>query len=323
MPFAGCPNRCSFCDQHTITGQVSKTTPQDVIDAVSTAITSGGINAKNSEIAFFGGSFTAIDRDYMISLLEAARPFADEFSGIRISTRPDCIDNEILDFLSQYKVTTIELGAQSMNDDVLRLNNRGHNSDCVRTASQLIKSRGFSLGLQMMTGLYGSSDDLDLYTATEFVKLSPDCVRIYPTVVLEGTQLAQLVASSQYSPQNYESASLLCAKLITMFESAGIDVIRVGLHSSDVLENKIVAGAYHPAFRELCESRIFSDLIHKEISDKGIGKGKISISASPCAISKVTGQKKSNLTALESEGYTACVVADKSLSGRQIIIQEG
>lgn len=290
---------------------------------METALSSGGIDSQNSEIAFFGGSFTAIDRDYMVSLLSAANEYKEHFKGIRISTRPDCIDEDVLTLLKSFSVTSIELGAQSMSDEVLTLNTRGHNSDCVRKASHLIKSYGFSLGLQMMTGLYGSTDESDEYTAKEFVRLSPDTVRIYPTVVLEGTKLAELFLKGDYIPQTVDSAVSLCARLIPMFEQAGISVIRAGLHSSDTMESSIIAGAYHPAFRELCESRIFlSDIINRLNQDK-TPQGRIIIKVSPKAVSKVTGQKKSNLTALINLGYMPQVVEDKSLSGRQIIIEEG
>ena len=150
---------------------------------VETAVNSLKENTINSEIAFFGGSFTAIDREYMLSLLDATKPYIDCFNGVRISTRPDCIDEEILSLLKSYHVTAIELGAQSMSDEVLSQNERGHSAEDVRKASRLIKACGFELGLQMMTGLYGSSDDLDRMTAEEFIKLKPDTVRIYPTIV--------------------------------------------------------------------------------------------------------------------------------------------
>lgn len=299
------------------------TTSDDVRKAVEVSISSEGIDLSQSEIAFFGGSFTAIDREYMISLLHTANEYTDKFKGIRISTRPDCIDEDILTILKAYNVTSIELGAQSMSDKVLEMNQRGHNSDCVRRASKLIKSYGFSLGLQMMTGLFGSSDELDMYTAQEFVKLSPETVRIYPTVVLEGTKLADLLISGEYSPQSVDSAVNLCAKLIPMFENEGINVIRVGLHSSDTMENSIVGGAYHPAFRELCESAIYYDRIIEIINANGISCGEILIKVSPKNISKVIGQKKKNLIALENMGYKPLVVSDNTLSLRQIIIQEG
>ncbi len=259
----------------------------------------------------------------MISLLQTANEYINHFKGIRISTRPDCIDEETLTILKSYNVTSIELGAQSMSDKVLAMNMRGHSSECVRKASMLIKSFGFSLGLQMMTGLMGSSDELDTYTADEFIKLAPATVRIYPTVVLQGTKLAEHFLSGEFFPQNVDSAVNLCSKLIPMFEDAGIKVIRVGLHSSETMESSIIAGAYHPAFRELCENKIFLDRIIHEINKNKITEGEIVIKTSPCNISKVIGQKKKNLTILEGLGYKPTVVSDATLSKRQILIQEG
>ncbi len=259
----------------------------------------------------------------MVSLLEAANEYIHKFKGIRISTRPDAVTPEILDILKKYNVTSIELGAQSMDDKVLSLNNRGHDSDCVRTAAKLIKNKGFSLGLQMMTGLYGSSDVVDIHTAKEFMRLRPDSVRIYPTVVLDNTELGRLFLSGTYRTQTLEQAVDLCSKLIVMFESEKISVIRVGLHSSDTMESKILSGAYHPAFRELCESKIYLNMIIEMIKNNKIKPGEITINVAPQAVSKTTGQRKSNLTELSSMGYNAKVLADPALSGRQIIIQEG
>lgn len=287
------------------------------------ALSSGGIDAKKSEIAFFGGSFTAIDRDYMLTLLDAAKPYLKDFGGIRVSTRPDNIDEEILCLLKEAGVTAIELGAQSMNDDVLRLNDRGHDSDAVRKSSELIKKFSFSLGLQMMTGLYGSSNETDLETAREFIALSPDTVRIYPTVILKNTKLEELFVSGDYIPDTLEETVNLCSQLISMFEDNNISVIRVGLHSSETVEGSMLAGGYHPALRELCENRIFLRIIKEKLAADNVPAGKIIISAPKSAISKITGQKKSNLIKLKAEGYEAKVVADPLLSGRQILIQEG
>ncbi|MGN1138281.1 MAG: radical SAM protein, partial [Ruminococcus sp.] len=169
MPHNGCPHQCSFCNQKEITGQSYQPNDADVKNVIENAINNLGNNTVNAEIAFFGGSFTAIDRKYMISLLDATKPYIDRFYGIRLSTRPDYIDKEVLDILKSYKVTTIELGAQSMDDNVLRLNNRGHLSSDIVNASKLIKKYGFDLGLQMMTGLYGSSKDSDISTAKKFI----------------------------------------------------------------------------------------------------------------------------------------------------------
>ena len=259
----------------------------------------------------------------MISLLDAASEYTDAFKGIRISTRPDCISHEILSILKKYKVTAIELGAQSMNDSVLKNNNRGHNSDDIRNASRLIKQYGFSLGLQMMTGLYSSDDIKDTETVSEFIKLEPDTVRIYPTVVLDNTLLAHLFLAGKYVPQTIEGAVRLCSQLIIMLENAGIYVIRVGLHSSDTMQSKILAGAYHPAFRELCENEIYITKINDYIKTNNVKKGKITISVPSNDISKAIGQNKSNLNKLLSLGYDAKIVPHLHLNNRQIIIQEG
>ena len=216
-----------------------------------------GENSSNYEIAFFGGSFTAIDRDYMISLLDATKPFINEFKGIRVSTRPDSVDDEKLKLLLQYGVTSIELGAQSMDNSVLELNKRGHSAQDVENASKLIKSYGFSLGLQMMTGLYGSDFEKDIETAKRFIQLKPDTVRIYPTVIMNGTDLAGYYQNGSFKPYTLEQSVSLCARLILMFAKANINIIRLGLHYSDSLVKNSLGDNYHPAFKELCENEIF------------------------------------------------------------------
>ena len=269
VPHIGCPNMCSFCNQRYITGIHRAPCPQDVIDAVNIAVSSRGYSSSNTEIAFFGGSFTAINRNYMIDLLQAAYQFVIDgtVSGVRISTRPDAVDDEILLLLKQYGVTSIELGAQSLNDNVLTLNNRGHSSQDVIKASNLIKKHGFSLGLQMMTGLYGDCDDFVIKTAEDIIKLKPDTVRIYPTIVLKNTDLAALYIDNKYKPQTLENAVELCARLLTMFEGKNIKVIRIGLHSIE--ENSYIAGPWHPAFSELCFSKIYLNIAKKLLNQKG------------------------------------------------------
>ena len=215
--------------------------------------------AATAEIAFFGGSFTAIDKGYMVSLLKKAHEAVERygFHGVRISTRPDKIDDEVLILLKAYSVTSIELGAQSMSDRVLEANERGHSAQSVRTAAALIKEYGFELGVQMMTGLYQSSPEADMVTAQELIKLSPDTVRIYPTVTLENTRLCDLYQAGEYTPPGLDETVELCARLISLFENQGIKVIRAGLHASEEISGNRVAGPYHPAFRELCMSRMF------------------------------------------------------------------
>ena len=311
---------CSFCNQRSITGQAYQPSAQDVEKTLLKAIDDLGERAENTEIAFFGGSFTAIDRAYMLELLNATKPFINRFSGIRISTRPDCIDDEVLAVLKEYGVTSIELGAQSMDNSVLDLNNRGHNAKDVVKASKLIKDNGFSLGLQMMTGLYCSDFEKDIKTAESFIALKPDTVRIYPTVIMKNTALADLYTSGQYNPYTLDESVDLCAKLIVMFESANIKVIRLGLHYSDSLVNESLGGNYHPAFKELCEARIFYNSfieLSKDCSSK-----KLDVFINQKSLSKFLGQKKSNLKKFNDLGYDITVNFDNDLSKYQIKIGE-
>ncbi len=318
VPHEGCPHTCSFCNQRTISGSAKRLVKEDIDSAVAIAI-QGEYDRKNSEIAFFGGSFTAIDKDYMIYLLESAYTYVKDgyFRGIRCSTRPDAINSDILGILKRYGVTAIELGAQSMSDKVLSMNERGHTAQDVKNASELIKSYGFELGLQMMTGLYGDDDETAVETAKQIIALNPDTVRIYPTVVLENTRLEALFNEGKYSPQTVPQAVNLCAELLEMFNNANIKVIRMGLHSGGNVDEGFVAGAYHPAFRELCESRIYLKNAIRIIKDKKIS-GNAVIYVAPSEISKMTGQKKSNLLSLSAMGVNARVKGDDGLSKYEI-----
>lgn len=308
-----------FCNQSNITGQTCQPKADDVVSAIETAIKSG-VDTKNTEIAFFGGSFTAIDREYMVSLLDATKPYINDFYGIRCSTRPDAIDEEVLSLLKEYKVTSIELGAQSMSDKVLELNERGHNSLDVEKASTLIKENGFSLGLQMMTGMYGSNPDLDLYTAKKLISLNPDTVRVYPTITMKNTPLATLYKKGEYVPYDEETMVDVCSKVLRLFYESKIDVIRVGLHYSDDLVNNKIAGYYHPAFREICESKIFFDLAYKEI--KKYPKGKYTVFVAKGFISKAVGQKKRNINKFSQLGYDVKIKENPHLKDYEFLIEE-
>ncbi len=282
------------------------------------ALGSLGEACRESEIAFFGGSFTAIDREYMLNLLEATREYIDSFSGIRISTRPDYIDNDILNLLKKYNVTTIELGAQSTDDNVLALNRRGHTFDDIIKASDLIKASGFNLGLQMMTGLYGADFDTDYKTALDFVSMQPQCVRIYPTVVVKNTQLADYYSEGKYVPYTLEQSVELCSRLLGLFEDNNIDVIRVGLHYSDSLAESDLAHNYHPAFKELCENNIFRVKLLSALS--GYSPCDITITVNSGSVSKLIGQKKSNINMLNQLGFRAEIVKDSRLKKYELLI---
>ena len=321
VPDEGCPHRCSFCNQKTISGAVHPLHPDEIDKAVNTALNSADCN--EGEIAFFGGSFTAIDRMYMLSLLERANRYvkAGHFKGIRISTRPDCITEEILSILKQYGVTAIELGCQSMDDNVLALNTRGHSEADVYRSSDLIKSFGFELGLQMMTGLYGDTEEKSIETARKIIAIKPETVRIYPTVVLEGTRLCELYRKGEYSPQTVDEASDLCKTLLKMFNSAGISVIRLGLHSGGNVDDGFVAGAYHPAFREICESKLYLEEVLSQLKEKAINEGRIEITVGGRFVSMLTGQKKSNIYKLNDMGYEVVIVQNKDYPKYKVTVR--
>lgn len=318
VPHIGCPCRCSFCNQNSITGEIKKPTAVDVKNAVEIAKISKNYNPEKTEIAFFGGSFTAIERDYMLELLKAAYEFVKSgiVKGIRISTRPDAIDDEILSVLSTFGVTAIELGAQSMCDDVLSLNKRGHTALDVINASRLIKLKGFELGLQMMTGLYGSTFEKDNYTAEEIIKLKPETVRIYPTIILKNTNLEKLFNEKSYVTYTLEETVSLCAELLEKFIENKINVIRLGLHSID--EDDYVAGPWHPALRELVESEIYL----KETLNELRKKGNYILEVNDKSISKMIGQNKSNLKRLKKLGYNCVVKGNKQVPCYKVHPQE-
>ena len=324
VPHAGCPNQCSFCNQKTISGSVKELTIEEVRATLKKA-KNDCLSSENTEIAFFGGSFTAIDRSYMLSLLEEAKPFVENgtFSGIRISTRPDAIDENVLALLKEYRVTAIELGAQSMNDEVLLSNRRGHTADDVKNASLLIKKHGFSLGLQMMTGLYKSTREKDIETAKSIIALKPDTVRIYPTIVLENTHLSELLKQDEYVSPTLEETISLCAELLEMFYYNNIKVIRLGLHSGGNVDDGYLSGPYHPAFGELCESEIYLKKIRKKLfeiykNDNNSEIKNVTIYVNEKEISKATGQKGKNKACLLSDGFKVTIKGKNELEKYEI-----
>ncbi len=301
VPHVGCPHLCAFCDQRTISGEDKAPKADDVRRICTKALSEVG-SPENTEIAFFGGSFTAIKRDYMILLLEAANEFVGDgkFRGIRISTRPDYIDDEILSLLRQYNVTAIELGAQSLNDEVLLANERGHLSEDVFYASELIKNFGIELGLQLMVGLYKSDIQKEYDNIEKVISIAPDTVRIYPVVILKGTKLGALYMSGEYKTMPVQTVIDICADMLDAFENAGIRVIKCGLHASEFVERDMVGGYYHPAFRELCEGIRFRHLFEKALDDSDIKRAEIKVS--PKDLSKALGQKKCNIDYFKSKG---------------------
>lgn len=325
VPHIGCPHLCSFCNQHTISGTQNPPSDEEVKRICAKALTEVE-EPENTEIAFFGGSFTAIPRDYMLELLSAAQEFLGEgkFRGIRISTRPDCIDHEILQLLKCYGVTAIELGAQSMKNSVLAANDRGHTVEDVYRASELIKKNGFELGLQVMPGLYTSEPNDDLKTMYRVISIMPDTVRIYPVVVLEGTRLAELYKAEKYKMISFENMIELCGSMLIEYEKAGIRVIRCGLHASDNVDGEKIGGYYHPAFKELCESYIYRIAMEKSLMEFRQSKSIIynvchaltrnyEFSVNPSCISKAMGHKKSNAEYFKQQGIDIKIIGDENI----------
>lgn len=301
VPHLGCPHRCSFCDQCAISGEGKAPAPAKAAELCRRAFRELPPRFSEAEIAFFGGSFTAIPRGEMVALLEAVQPFREDprFGGIRISTRPDAIDEEILSILGRYGVRAIELGAQSLCDEVLEANGRGHTGEDVRRAAGLIRREGFSLGLQMMTGLYQSSPERDWNTGLGLAALRPDTVRIYPTVVLPDTGLARLMEAGEYRPPGLPETVELCARLMELFEGQGIRVIRLGLHAGGELEERAVGGCFHPALGELCRSRLLRERIARRLEENA-GRGVPVVLVAPRLLSQALGQKRRNLDALRA-----------------------
>lgn len=323
VPHVGCPRRCSFCNQKTISGAQQLPDGSSVRALCKQAAQDLGERVCRTEIAFFGGSFTAIEKSYMCELLQAAKECVTQygFAGIRASTRPDAVDGDVVDCLLSYGVTALELGAQSMDDEVLRKNFRGHTAQDVRNAAKLTKHAGISLGLQMMTGLYGSTPQKELDTARQLAALGPDTVRIYPTVVLTGTALAELAQRGEYRAPGVEESVDLCAKLMDFFEQTGVKVIRVGLHASKEVEDRAVAGAYHPAFRELCEAKRFLSRMLWQLQTRPKDR-EYEIWVHPSCVSKAVGQHKRNLNALAEQGYRVKIRQGASVPCGAVQIRE-
>ncbi len=300
IPHLGCPNNCVFCEQRKITGAGTPVTPEMVRQEIESGLNAAG---ESCELAFYGGSFTAIPASQQESLLDAARPFLESGSitGIRVSTRPDAVDGEMIERLLHYGVSTVELGCQSMDERVLCLSKRGHSPQDTKRAVRLLKAAGISVILQMMTGLPGDDGTASLFTARQIAALRPAGVRIYPTVVLAGTELETMMNRGDYQPHTVENAVELCARLYELFLTEDIPVIRLGLNPTELLSSgAAVAGAYHPALGEKVLSRIYLHRAVELLQEKN-REERVVFSVHPKRISAMVGQKRENILALKTE----------------------
>ena len=292
VPHAGCPNDCVFCNQKRISGMASPATAKTVREELDPLPDGAGY-----ELAFYGGSFTAIDPARQEELLAAAAPYREKgcVVSIRVSTRPDSIDEAALARLRRYGVETVELGAQSMADAVLMASGRGHTAADTRCAASMVKASGFRLILQMMTGLPGSDYETDIATAKALLSLRPDGVRIYPTVVIRDTALEQMWRDGRYREHTVSDAVETCAAILPLFEKAGIPVIRLGLNPTEELsDGAAVAGAYHPALGELVRSRILRNRAEEELCKLNVD-GRITLLVASGDYSAMIGQHRENM----------------------------
>lgn len=298
VPHRGCPHDCVFCNQKKITGLSTDITPNKVENIIKNCIKTIPKTNQLLEIAFFGGSFTGIKPEIQKQFLQIAKKYKEAgiVNKIRLSTRPDYIDCDILDLLKNNGVDIIELGVQSLDDDVLKKSFRGHSSDDVINAVKMIKEYNFTLGLQMMVGLPNDTKQKSVCTALNIAKLKPNFVRIYPTLVIKETFLEKLYIKGEYESLSIEKAVDICSDLLMIFEYYGINVIRIGLQATDniSLEKDVVAGPYHPAFRQLVEGEIYRRILDQYFSKTRKVSGKINIKINRFEIDKLVGQKSVN-----------------------------
>lgn len=321
VPHEACPFQCLFCDQTNISGASQKPSEDEIHQTIISYLNTLPPNCR-TEVAFFGGNFTAIPLSDQEKYLSIVAPYIDKgaIQGIRLSTRPDAIDDERLSLLKKYHVKTIELGAQSMNDNVLKLSGRGHTAEDIRVASEKIKAFGFKLGLQMMIGLPGDTLKFAESTAKEIIESGADCTRIYPTLVIQGTGLEQMYQKGLYTPLSLDTATIWSAKLVQLFEAANVNVIRLGLHPSEGLRdgNTMIDGPFHPAFRELVLTQIWRDILVQNIKKTNLKN--INIYTSPKERNYAIGHKASNKKMLSEKFMEIRFIADNLLKNREVRI---
>lgn len=272
IPQRACPYKCIYCNQFAIAGQAHVPSPQEADQIIRQHLTTLPVDAEK-RIAFFGGSFTGMSIDEQNAYLDVAQPYLQQglVSGLQLSTRPDYIDDSILQNLKQHGVVLIELGAQSLHDDILQTVNRGHTVAQVKEASDQILKQGFQLGLQMMIGLPGDSKEKAIQTAQRIVAFGATCTRIYPTLVVGNTLLAQWYKEGRYQPLSLETAVDWCKDIYPIFQANHVKVLRIGLHPSEGLLSgtDYLAGPFHISFKELMLTAIWRDRIQNELLKNG------------------------------------------------------
>ena len=317
IPHRGCPHDCLFCNQQKISGW-ARDNPARV--AVAGTIDEWLVRKgkrRQVQVAFFGGSFTCLPVGEQLVLLSAVQPYIMDkrVDSIRLSTRPDCIDSAVCERLHEYKVSVVELGAQSLNDRVLQTSLRGHSSEQIRQSFALLKASAVQVGLQLMPGLPGETTGLFLHGIDEVIRLKPDFVRLYPTLVVKDSGLEKLYQAHRYRPLTLSKAVALTARCCQKLTGAGIKVVRTGLQPSVSLAESVIAGPYHPAFGELVQSRLWFKKIRARLAELEPAQ-KLLIHISPRDMSAVVGMKKQNIKRLEELGFSGrfTIVPNKEMA---------
>jgi histone acetyltransferase (RNA polymerase elongator complex component) len=324
IPHQGCPHQCVFCNQTRISGGRGFPSPDELYATIAAYRASAG--GASPEVAFYGGTFTSLPRPDQEELLQPLQPLLarGEIGQVRVSTRPDAIDAEVAEFLLQRGVRTVELGAQSMADDVLALSGRGHTADHVRAACRTLRGAGLAVGVQLMPGLPGGTAAEALMSLDAVLALRPDFLRIYPTLVVAGTKLATHYRDGAYLPLSLAEAVRLCKIMLHAALAADIRVIRIGLQPTAELASAgtVLAGPYHPAFRQLVESELYYDLLAK-LTREVPSSASVTVSCAPSRLSDIAGQRRGNLLRLAGERgvRVAAIRADPDLLARQIRVE--
>ena len=328
IPHSGCPHQCIFCNQRAITG-TSGAIPSanEIHSIVHEFLAYKRKNRSRTEVSFFGGNFLGLTPGQIHRLLNQLVSFVEskKIDGIRFSTRPDTIDEDRLNLIRPYPVSTIELGVQSMDDRVLKLSLRGHFvKDTVQAVSLLQQEKKYQIGLQMMTGLPGDNDAVCLETARQIIALKPDFVRIYPTLVIADSPLANLYQKGKYRPQSMDECVAQLKKLYLLFQENQIDVIRMGLQASDDLDNPstVLAGPYHPAMGHMVFSKIFLDAAAKKIREKTSPNDAVTLTVHPRNLSRMQGLNKKNIVALKQlfDIQKLNLTTDASLGSSDVVV---
>ncbi|SMB93636.1 Radical SAM superfamily protein [Desulfonispora thiosulfatigenes DSM 11270] len=329
IPHLGCPHTCVFCNQRKIAG-ISEIPTKEMISKITTEFLNTLNNEKKYylEIAFYGGSFTGIKAELQEEYLSEANALLKQgiINGIRLSTRPDYINEKVIERLTRYQVTTVELGVQSLDEEVLLKSERGHKGQVVEKAVSLLKKAKIKVGIQLMPGLPGDTPQKVLDTTKRVLNLKPDMVRIYPTVVIKDTKLAEMYQEKEYTPWSLDEVIEVAAEMLILFSQKKINVIRIGLQATENLhtDKDLIAGPFHPAMGELVKARVFRKQIENIFRQIDNISQEINLYCYPGELSQVKGQKNQNITFLQEKYITKInVLPQKELEkGSLMLIDE-